>query len=723
MGLFDGRLGTDGFTSTAHVARLIDAPVVLVVDARHTSRSVGALVLGMATFDPHIRIAGVVLNQIGSPRHEAEARAAVEGVDVPVLGVLPRNLEIEAPSRHLGLVPAAERDDAGIVAMGRAVAEHVDLDALLAIARTASPLDAVPWVPLLEPGASTQSAATASRRAEPTGEAGRVEVEGLAPERRTRPKVAIAGGRAFTFRYPETDELLIAAGCEPVVFDPLADTELPEGTAGLWLGGGFPEVHAKELAGNKPLLAAIRDSIADGMPTVAECAGLLYLCQELDGEPMVGALPGTSAMTARLTMGYREATAEADSLLGRVGETITGHEFHRTAADPGETAAWLLDGRRDGVATPTLHASYLHVHWAGHPHLARRFADAVHEYAERGFDLHHHGDKDLAPGLVDFAVNVRQPRTSGWLVEAITRDADWASYPDPAPARAAIAAHHGVGEEMVLPVAGAAEAFTLIARAIHGDSVVVHPQFTEPEAALVAAGRTPHRHVLAAADGFRLDPGSVPPGDLAIVGNPTNPTGVLHRREDLLSLRARTLVVDEAFLDTIPGGPETLIADDMPDRLVLRSLTKMWAIAGIRAGYVVGDPTLIARLRSQQPPWSVSTPAIAATVACLSPERRGEAARLAADGVAARADLADRLRAAGLSPIDGAAPFVLVDTADIAPGSLREPLAARGYAVRRGESFPGLGPTWLRLAARTPDHHAGLVAALLDIKERSCSKN
>ena len=505
------------------------------------------------------------------------------------------------------------------------------------------------------------------------------------------------------------------------MFDPLADTELPEGTAGLWLGGGFPEVHAKELAGNKPLLAAIRDAIADGMPTVAECAGLLYLCQELDGEPMVGALPGTSAMTARLTMGYREATAEADSLLGRVGETITGPEFHRTAADPGETVAWLLDGRRDGVATPTLHASYLHVHWAGHPHLARRFADAVHEYAERGFDLHHHGDKDLAPGLVDFAVNVRQPRTPGWLVEAITRDADWASYPDPAPARAAIAAHHGVGEEMVLPVAGAAEAFTLIARAIHGDAVVVHPQFTEPEAALVAAGRTPHRHVLA--DGFRLDPGSVPPGDLAVVGNPTNPTGVLHRREDLLALRARILVVDEAFLDTIPGGPETLIADDMPGRLVLRSLTKTWAIAGIRAGYVVGDPTLIARLRSQQPPWSVSTPAIAATVACLSPERRGEAARLAADGVAARADLADRLRAAGLSPIDGAAPFVLVDTADIAPGSLREPLAARGYAVRRGESFPGLGPTWLRLAARTPDHHAGLVAALLDIKERSCSKN
>nr|WP_231979142.1 hypothetical protein [Tessaracoccus coleopterorum] len=249
--------------------------------------------------------------------------------------------------------------------MGRAVAGHVDLDALLAIARTAGPLDAKPWDPHhLLTRSPERSAVIVSPRADRAGLA--------------QPRVAIAGGRAFTFRYPETDELLIAAGCEPVVFDPLTDTELPAGTAGLWLGGGFPEVHAKELAGNKPLLAAIRDAIADGVPTVAECAGLLYLCRELDGEPMVGALPGTSAMTAKLTMGYREATAEADSLLGRVGETITGHEFHRTTADPGERAAWVLDGRRDGVSSPTLHASYLHVHWAGHPQLARRFTDAVH---------------------------------------------------------------------------------------------------------------------------------------------------------------------------------------------------------------------------------------------------------------------------------------------------------------------------------------------------------
>ena len=198
---------------------------------------------------------------------------------------------------------------------------------------------------------------------------------------------------------------------------------------------------------------------------------------------------------------------------------------------------------------------------------------------------------------------------------------------------------------------------------------------------------------------------------------------MLHRRRDLLALRAGTLVVDEAFLDAVPGQPESLISGDMSNRIVLRSLTKTWALAGIRAGYVVGDPGTIALLSAQQPPWSVSTPALAATVACLAPGRRDEAQRLAVAGEAARADLAGRLRDIGLAPVDGAAPFVLVDTAGFAPGSLREALAARGYAVRRGESFPGLGPTWLRLAASTPDHHAGLVAALVELQETLCSKN
>jgi len=348
MGLFDGRLGTRGEGSTAHVARLLDAPVVLVVDARHTSRTVGAVALGMARFDPAIRVAGVILNQVGSDRHATEARAAVEEVGLPVLGVLPRNLEIEAPSRHLGLVPAAERDDAKIAAMGEAVAAHVDLDAVLAVARTAAPLGVVPWRP--DPGCV---------------------VEGT-------PTIAVAGGRAFTFRYPETDELLAAAGCRVVEFDPLLDDSLPAGTRGLWLGGGFPEMYAAELAANATLMGEIRDSVRSGLPTVAECAGLLYLCRSLDGVPMAGAIDADAAMAPRLTLGYRTATTERASLLGRPGEEITGHEFHRTRLlnRPAAGPAWLLPDP-DGVATATLHASYLHVHWAGHPQLAARFAEAV----------------------------------------------------------------------------------------------------------------------------------------------------------------------------------------------------------------------------------------------------------------------------------------------------------------------------------------------------------
>ena len=703
MGLFDGRLGTAGFASTAHVARLLDAPVILVVDVRHCSRSIGAVVHGMATYDPTINVVGVVLNQVGSERHLAEAASSI---DLPILGALPRNLEIEAPSRHLGLVPAAERDDAGIRAMGQAVAAHVDLDAVLGLAAAASPLEARPWNP--------EDAVTARGR--------------------SGTRVAVAGGRAFTFRYPETDELLLAAGCEPVVFDPLTATRLPEGTAALWIGGGFPEVHVDELARNVELRADIRAAVMAGLPTVAECAGLLYLGDRLDDREMVGALTGTAAMQARLTMGYRTATTLRDSLLGRRGEQITGHEFHRTKTVTDAAEAWVLDGRPDGVASDTLSASYLHVHWAGHPQLAQRFADAAHAFAVSGRrwqraeapvivepepepDLRHHGDQDLGPGLIDLAVNVRRDQTPGWLVAAVTSEGNWAAYPDATPACLAIAEHHDVPPEMVLPVAGLAEAFTLIARAVAGSALVIHPQFTEPEAALLAAGRAPGRHLLRPEEGFRLRPELVPPADLLLVGNPTNPTGVLHDEAALLGLRAGVLVVDEAFLDAVPGEPGTLIGRQMAGRLVLRSLTKTWSMAGIRAGYVVGDPRLIGLLAAQQSPWAVSTPAVRAIQACLDPCRASEQHRLADEALAARQDLVHRLREVGLEPVPGMAPFVLVDTASIAPVSLRAELAERGLAVRRGETFPGLGQTWLRIAVRNPAIHAKLSAALHEIKE------
>jgi cobyrinic acid a,c-diamide synthase len=353
MGLFDGRVGQDGFASTAHVARLTASPVVLVVDVSRSSRTIGALVHGLATYELGVHVAGVVLNQAGSPRHAAEVTSSLR---VPVLGVIPRAEELATPSRHLGLVPAAERDGAleVVTAWADAVTEHVDLDAVLEAARTAPDLDGPPW----HPGNEVSP------------------VPG-------RPVVAMAGGRAFTFRYTETEELLLAAGCDVVGFDPMADARLPEGTAAIYLGGGFPEVHARELTDNVGLRDELAAAVSGGVPTVAECAGLLYLCASLDSSPMVGTIGATAAMTERLTLRYPTMTAPNDNLLSRAGEQFTGHEFHRTHTEParGQVPAWTVEGAEVGFAGPTLHASYLHTHWAGHPRLAQRFAQAAARYA------------------------------------------------------------------------------------------------------------------------------------------------------------------------------------------------------------------------------------------------------------------------------------------------------------------------------------------------------
>ncbi len=337
MGLYDGRGSTDE-GSTAHVARLIDAPVVLVVDASSQSRSVAALVQGFAAFDDRVRLGGVVLNRVGSARHEELLRTALGGV-APVLGVLRREASVATPSRHLGLVPVAERSAdavAAVRALADLCAQSLDLDALLDLARSAPPLDAEPWSP-------------------------------PAIQRDARPIVAVFGGEAFTFSYAETVELLAAAGAEVVVVDPLCDGRLPDGTAGLVIGGGFPEVHAAQLSANTSLRDDVRRLAAGGAPVSAECAGLLYLCQELDGLPMCGVLPAVGRMTERLTLGYRTTSSG-----------VTGHEFHRTVVEPraGGTPAWDLDdGDREGFVQGGVHASYLHVHWAGTPELAARLVD------------------------------------------------------------------------------------------------------------------------------------------------------------------------------------------------------------------------------------------------------------------------------------------------------------------------------------------------------------
>jgi cobyrinic acid a,c-diamide synthase len=354
MGLFDGRIGGNGFASTAHVAALTRTPVVLVVDISRSSRSIGAVVHGMATWDPAVQIAGVILNKAGSARHAAEVAGCI---DLPVLGTIGRDEAVSAPSRHLGLVPAAEREEAALALdrLAAQVAEAVDLDRLVELARTAEDLDEQPWEP------STEVTVAGDRR----------------------PVVAMAGGRAFTFRYTETEELLRAAGCEVVTFDPLTDGALPERTSGIYLGGGFPEVFASELSANSRLRADLHDAVAAGTPTVAECAGLLYLCRSVDDSPMVGSLDASGMMTPRLTLAYPTLTAASDSLLTRAGEEITGHEFHRTTVSPpaGERPAWTTGGGDAGFTTDTLHASYLHTHWAGHPQLAQRFAEAVHAAA------------------------------------------------------------------------------------------------------------------------------------------------------------------------------------------------------------------------------------------------------------------------------------------------------------------------------------------------------
>ncbi|QKW40681.1 cobyrinate a,c-diamide synthase [Actinomadura sp. NAK00032] len=357
MGLFDGR-GDTGFASTAHVAELLAAPVVLVVDAARQSRSVAALVHGFATFEPGVRVAGVVLNRVGSDRHEELCRGALESAGVPVLGAIRRDDAVVNPSRHLGLIPAAERGAEAVRAverLGELVARSCDVDALVRLAGTAPPLPGPVW--------------------DPAG-----EVEPVAG----RPVVAVAGGPAFTFSYREHVELLRAAGADVAVFDPLRDPALPDGTAGLVIGGGFPEVHAAELAANAPMLAAVA---AFGGPVAAECAGLLYLCEELDGRAMCGLVPGRARMTPRLTLGYREAVAVGSSLLTRPGERFHGHEFHRTVlTGGGEPLFRWRDGTgtgADGFGGDRITASYLHLHWAGCPEAAQRLVSSARPSSSR----------------------------------------------------------------------------------------------------------------------------------------------------------------------------------------------------------------------------------------------------------------------------------------------------------------------------------------------------
>lgn len=349
MGLFDGvGAGTRG--STAAVAAALGAPVVLVVDASAMSGSVAALVHGYDTFLPGLRLGGVICNRVGGSGHETLLRQALEPLGVPVLGILRRDDALVWRDRHLGLVPVAEDPFAIRRALDRladAVAAGIDIEAVASLAASADAIAAATLAP-----------------ARPSG----------------RARVAVVGGPAFSFTYPDNLERLTEAGAELVPVDPAVDRTLPEGTTGLVVGGGFPEVYVEALAANRPLLAEVGRRVRAGLVTWAECGGLLWLARSLDGQPMCAAVDATGTMTHHLTLGYRTATVTVDTPVAPAGTTLRGHEFHYSVVEPPGTAL-TLRGRHGsaggGFGSSNLLASYLHLHLGADPAPAERFVAAA----------------------------------------------------------------------------------------------------------------------------------------------------------------------------------------------------------------------------------------------------------------------------------------------------------------------------------------------------------
>jgi len=334
--------------------------------------------------------------------------------------------------------------------------------------------------------------------------------------------------------------------------------------------------------------------------------------------------------------------------------------------------------------------------------------------AEMSDPLRHHGDVEAGEGLVDLAVNVYDEPRPSWLDDALRASLDHVgAYPSATGAEQSLAARHRCAPAEVLATAGAAEAFGLLARLRSWQHpVVVHPQFTEPDVALTEAGHPPDHVLLDAADDFALDPSRVPVGaDLVVVGNPTNPTGVLHPAATLRALLRpdRLVVVDEAFIDFVPDEEESLAGENVqPGLVIVRSLTKLWSIPGVRAGYLLAPPDVVRDLRAGQAPWSVSTTAGAAMRATATTQAREEQERRARRTQAARTVLVDGLAARGISTVPSHAPFVL---ARVGVG-VHARLRAAGWAVRRADTFPGLGPDWVRISVRAPDVTRRLLDAL-----------
>jgi cobyrinic acid a,c-diamide synthase len=370
MGLFDGAgyEGEDG--SSAHVAKLLQVPVLLVIDGSKMARSAAALARGFQCFDPEVRLAGIIVNRVGSDRHGAGLATAIQAAtSLPVLGWIPRGSGLQVPERHLGLVPAAEPGPwhAFVEAAAAAVARHLDVERLVELAQQAPTL----------PAGSCQLPASANKRSPTNGH---------------RPVLAIARDEAFHFTYRENLELLEAAGAEIVFFSPVQDVALPPRVAGVILSGGFPEVHAARLSANTQMHRALRDAHVCGLPMYAECGGLMYLTEAIvdyegHAHSMVGILPGRCRMTGKLTLGYREARAETASWLFDKGDAVRGHEFHYSEWEgrPKELSpAYVVRSTRsddppraEGAALGSLWVSYVHLHFGARPELAARFVAAA----------------------------------------------------------------------------------------------------------------------------------------------------------------------------------------------------------------------------------------------------------------------------------------------------------------------------------------------------------
>ncbi len=365
MGLFDGYSGDDDTGSSAHIARLTATPVLLILDARAMARTAAALVQGLRDFDPRLRVAGVLLNRVGSARHARMITDAIEGtLGLPVVGYLGRDEELHLPERHLGLIPTAEpgRWRAWVERVGATIAATVDLEQIRTLAQTAPPLAAPALPNAIHP-----------------------------PEHAA--VIAVARDTAFSFLYEDNLDLLQAAGAELVFFSPLRDQALPPGTQALYLCGGFPELYAADLAANAAMRTGIRAAVGAGLPVYAECGGLMYLTEAIrDAEgrsfPMVGVLPGASHMTGRLTLGYRTVRALHDTWLWRAGETVRGHEFHYSICPDLPAGlppvyellpdAMRTETRSEGAQVNNVIASYVHLHFLAYPDLAQRFVQAAH---------------------------------------------------------------------------------------------------------------------------------------------------------------------------------------------------------------------------------------------------------------------------------------------------------------------------------------------------------